>query len=145
MTNWHSHCPVCNAEIGRRKCVPGLLPDCASLRWRRPPQPRNATPQPVGRIRPKAVIRRLILTLFWLARQPADYASLRSARPTTVREKLAEYQDLAGFNTSLTKTQFGALPDDMTRANMTANRGGRFCRRSAEGCRRGKREVQAAE
>jgi hypothetical protein len=37
-----------------------------------------------------------------------------------VREKLAEYQDLAGFNTSLTKTQFGTLPDDMTRANMQA-------------------------
>ena len=34
--------------------------------------------------------------------------------PNTVREKLAEYQDLAGFNTSLTKTQFGTLPDDMT-------------------------------
>ena len=27
--------------------------------------------------------------------------------PNTVREKLADYQDLAGFNTSLTKTQFG--------------------------------------
>jgi len=40
--------------------------------------------------------------------------------PETVREKLAEYQDLAGFNTSLTKTQFGTLPDDMARANMTA-------------------------
>ena len=40
--------------------------------------------------------------------------------PNTVREKLAEYQDLAGFNTSLTKTQFGTLPDDMTRANMQA-------------------------
>ena len=40
--------------------------------------------------------------------------------PNTVREKLAEYQDLAGFNTSLTKTQFGTLPDDMTRANMMA-------------------------
>ncbi len=40
--------------------------------------------------------------------------------PNTVREKLAEYQDLAGFNTSLTKTQFGTLPDDMARANMTA-------------------------
>jgi len=40
--------------------------------------------------------------------------------PQTVREKLAEYQDLAGFNTSLTKTQFGTLPDDMARANMTA-------------------------
>jgi hypothetical protein len=40
--------------------------------------------------------------------------------PNTVREKLAEYQDLAGFNTSLTKTQFGTLPDDMTRANMAA-------------------------
>jgi alkanesulfonate monooxygenase SsuD/methylene tetrahydromethanopterin reductase-like flavin-dependent oxidoreductase (luciferase family) len=40
--------------------------------------------------------------------------------PNTVREKLAEYQDLAGFNTSLTKTQFGTLPADMTRANTIA-------------------------
>jgi len=40
--------------------------------------------------------------------------------PNTVREKLAEYQDLAGFNTSLTKTQFGTLPHDMVRANMEA-------------------------
>ena len=40
--------------------------------------------------------------------------------PNTVREKLAEYQDLASFNTSLTKTQFGTLPDEMARANMTA-------------------------
>ena len=40
--------------------------------------------------------------------------------PKTVREKLAEYQDLAGFNTSLTKTQFGTLPNEMARANMTA-------------------------
>ena len=38
----------------------------------------------------------------------------------TVREKLAEYQELAGFNTSLTKTQFGTMPHDMVRANMTA-------------------------
>jgi alkanesulfonate monooxygenase SsuD/methylene tetrahydromethanopterin reductase-like flavin-dependent oxidoreductase (luciferase family) len=40
--------------------------------------------------------------------------------PETVREKLAEYQDLAGFNTSLTKTQFGTMPNEMARANMTA-------------------------
>ncbi len=40
--------------------------------------------------------------------------------PETVRQKLAEYQELAGFNTSLTKTQFGTLPADMTRANMDA-------------------------
>ncbi len=40
--------------------------------------------------------------------------------PGTVRERLAEYQDLAGFNTSLTKTQFGTLPADMTRANQIA-------------------------
>ena len=40
--------------------------------------------------------------------------------PNTVREKLAEYQDLAGFNNSLTKTQFGTLPADMTRANTQA-------------------------
>ena len=40
--------------------------------------------------------------------------------PNTVREKLAEYQELAGFNTSLTKTQFGTLPADMTRENMAA-------------------------
>ncbi|HWL06268.1 MAG TPA: LLM class flavin-dependent oxidoreductase [Xanthobacteraceae bacterium] len=40
--------------------------------------------------------------------------------PNTVREKLAEYQDLAGFNTSLTKTQFGTMPNDMVVANMHA-------------------------
>jgi alkanesulfonate monooxygenase SsuD/methylene tetrahydromethanopterin reductase-like flavin-dependent oxidoreductase (luciferase family) len=40
--------------------------------------------------------------------------------PNTVREKLAEYQDLAGFNTSLTKTQFGTMPHEMVRANMEA-------------------------
>jgi alkanesulfonate monooxygenase SsuD/methylene tetrahydromethanopterin reductase-like flavin-dependent oxidoreductase (luciferase family) len=40
--------------------------------------------------------------------------------PNTVREKLADYQDLAGFNTSLTKTQFGTLPNDMAQANMHA-------------------------
>lgn len=40
--------------------------------------------------------------------------------PNTVREKLAASQDLAGFNTSLTKTQFGTLPADMARANMEA-------------------------
>ena len=40
--------------------------------------------------------------------------------PNTVREKLAEYQDLAGFNTSLTKTQCGTMPHDMVKANMEA-------------------------
>jgi alkanesulfonate monooxygenase SsuD/methylene tetrahydromethanopterin reductase-like flavin-dependent oxidoreductase (luciferase family) len=40
--------------------------------------------------------------------------------PSTVREKFAEYQDLAGFNYSLTKTQFGTLPAEMVRANMDA-------------------------
>ena len=40
--------------------------------------------------------------------------------PETVRQKLAEYQELAGFNTSLTKTQFGTLPADMARANIEA-------------------------
>jgi alkanesulfonate monooxygenase SsuD/methylene tetrahydromethanopterin reductase-like flavin-dependent oxidoreductase (luciferase family) len=40
--------------------------------------------------------------------------------PNTVREKLAASQDLAGFGISLTKTQFGTLPADMTRANMDA-------------------------
>jgi len=40
--------------------------------------------------------------------------------PNTVREKLAEYQDLAGFNTSLTKTQFGTMGDEQARANMQA-------------------------
>ena len=37
-----------------------------------------------------------------------------------MREKLAEYQDLAGFNTSLTKTQFGTLPAEMVKANQEA-------------------------
>lgn len=40
--------------------------------------------------------------------------------PNTVRERLAEYQQLAGFNTALVKTQFGTLPADMTRQNMDA-------------------------
>jgi alkanesulfonate monooxygenase SsuD/methylene tetrahydromethanopterin reductase-like flavin-dependent oxidoreductase (luciferase family) len=40
--------------------------------------------------------------------------------PATVREKLAEYQDLAGFDTSLTKTQFGTLPYEMVKANQEA-------------------------
>ncbi len=40
--------------------------------------------------------------------------------PATVRARLAEYQDLAGFNTILVKTQFGTLPTDMTRANLVA-------------------------
>lgn len=40
--------------------------------------------------------------------------------PNTVREKLAEYRELAGFNNVLVKTQFGTLPADMTRANMQA-------------------------
>ncbi|MFT8246954.1 LLM class flavin-dependent oxidoreductase [Roseomonas sp. BN140053] len=40
--------------------------------------------------------------------------------PNTVREKLAAYQDLAGFNTILTKTQFGTMSAAMTRANQAA-------------------------
>jgi alkanesulfonate monooxygenase SsuD/methylene tetrahydromethanopterin reductase-like flavin-dependent oxidoreductase (luciferase family) len=40
--------------------------------------------------------------------------------PSTVRERLAEYQDLAGFGTSMTKTQFGTLPADMVKANQEA-------------------------
>jgi alkanesulfonate monooxygenase SsuD/methylene tetrahydromethanopterin reductase-like flavin-dependent oxidoreductase (luciferase family) len=40
--------------------------------------------------------------------------------PATVREKLAEYQALAGFGTVLVKTQFGTLPADLTRQNMEA-------------------------
>ncbi len=40
--------------------------------------------------------------------------------PSTVRERLAEYQDLAGFGTSLTKTQFGTLPAEMVKANQEA-------------------------
>jgi alkanesulfonate monooxygenase SsuD/methylene tetrahydromethanopterin reductase-like flavin-dependent oxidoreductase (luciferase family) len=40
--------------------------------------------------------------------------------PATVRERLAAYQDLAGFGTSLTKTQFGTLPAEMVRANQEA-------------------------
>jgi alkanesulfonate monooxygenase SsuD/methylene tetrahydromethanopterin reductase-like flavin-dependent oxidoreductase (luciferase family) len=40
--------------------------------------------------------------------------------PNTVREKLAAYQDLAGFGYSLTKTQFGTMPHDMALANQAA-------------------------
>ena len=55
-----------------------------------------------------------------------------------MREKLAEYQDLAGFNTSLTKTQFGTLPHDMVRANMEAIAQEILPLHSATACRRGK-------
>jgi hypothetical protein len=37
-----------------------------------------------------------------------------------VRETLARYQELAGFNTSLTKTQFGTMPLEQARANTAA-------------------------
>ncbi len=37
-----------------------------------------------------------------------------------MREKLAEYQDLAGFNNSLTKTLFGKMPNEMARDNIAA-------------------------
>ncbi len=40
--------------------------------------------------------------------------------PNTVREKLAAYQDLAGFGYSLTKTQFGTMPHAMVEANQAA-------------------------
>lgn len=40
--------------------------------------------------------------------------------PNTVREKLAAYQDLAGFGISLTKTQFGTMPHEMARENQIA-------------------------
>jgi alkanesulfonate monooxygenase SsuD/methylene tetrahydromethanopterin reductase-like flavin-dependent oxidoreductase (luciferase family) len=40
--------------------------------------------------------------------------------PETVRQKLAEFQELAGFNTSLTKTQFGTMPIEQARANTEA-------------------------
>lgn len=40
--------------------------------------------------------------------------------PETVRERLEEYQDLAGFNTSITKTQFGTMPTEMARENIHA-------------------------
>ena len=44
--------------------------------------------------------------------------------PNTVREKLAAYQDLAGFNISLTKTQFGTMPHSMVTANQARHRPG---------------------
>ena len=40
--------------------------------------------------------------------------------PSTVREKLEEYQELAGFNNSLTKTQFGTMPSSQARTNAAA-------------------------
>jgi alkanesulfonate monooxygenase SsuD/methylene tetrahydromethanopterin reductase-like flavin-dependent oxidoreductase (luciferase family) len=39
---------------------------------------------------------------------------------STVREKLAAYQDLAGFNYSLTKTQVGTMPHAMVQENQIA-------------------------
>src|SRR5262245_39681259 len=40
--------------------------------------------------------------------------------PNTVRERLAAYQDLAGFGISLTKTQFGTMPHAMACENQAA-------------------------
>jgi alkanesulfonate monooxygenase SsuD/methylene tetrahydromethanopterin reductase-like flavin-dependent oxidoreductase (luciferase family) len=40
--------------------------------------------------------------------------------PNTVREKLAAYQDMAGFGISLTKTQFGTMPHKMVQENQIA-------------------------
>lgn len=40
--------------------------------------------------------------------------------PATVREKLARYQDMAGFGISLTKTQFGTMPHEMVLENQAA-------------------------
>ena len=40
--------------------------------------------------------------------------------PSTVRERLAAAQDLAGFGISLTKTQFGTMPHAMARENQIA-------------------------
>ncbi|MGE4335404.1 MAG: LLM class flavin-dependent oxidoreductase [Pigmentiphaga sp.] len=40
--------------------------------------------------------------------------------PSTVRERLEEYEARAGFGTVLTKTQFGTMPNDMARNNMAA-------------------------
>ena len=56
--------------------------------------------------------------------------------PNTVREKLAEYQDLAGFNTSLTKTQFGTHAGRHGARQHDGDRARRCCRTSATGCRR---------
>ena len=40
--------------------------------------------------------------------------------PETVRQRLAENQDLAGFGISLTKTQFGSMPHEMALENQQA-------------------------
>jgi alkanesulfonate monooxygenase SsuD/methylene tetrahydromethanopterin reductase-like flavin-dependent oxidoreductase (luciferase family) len=40
--------------------------------------------------------------------------------PATVRERLEEFQALAGFGTVLVKTQFGTAPADLTRHNIEA-------------------------
>lgn len=40
--------------------------------------------------------------------------------PNTVREKLAAFQDMAGFGITLTKTQFGTMPHAMVQENQIA-------------------------
>ncbi len=54
------------------------------------------------------------------AEQLIDLGVVIVGSPATVREKLAAYQDLAGFNYSLTKTQFGTMPHAMVQANQIA-------------------------
>ncbi len=49
-----------------------------------------------------------------------DLGTVIVGSPNTVREKLAAYQDLAGFGYSLTKTQFGTMPHSMAMENQDA-------------------------
>ncbi|MGH6989965.1 MAG: LLM class flavin-dependent oxidoreductase [Stellaceae bacterium] len=49
-----------------------------------------------------------------------DLGTVIVGSPNTVREKLAAYQDLAGFGYSLTKTQFGTMPHEMAMVNQAA-------------------------
>ncbi len=49
-----------------------------------------------------------------------DLGTVIVGSPNTVREKLAAYQDLAGFGYSLTKTQFGTMPHEMAVVNQAA-------------------------
>jgi alkanesulfonate monooxygenase SsuD/methylene tetrahydromethanopterin reductase-like flavin-dependent oxidoreductase (luciferase family) len=49
-----------------------------------------------------------------------DLGTVIVGSPNTVREKLAAYQDLAGFGYSLTKTQFGTMPHEMAIVNQAA-------------------------
>ncbi len=79
---------------------------------------------PPGYTSVESVKRMRAIKSFMKSRQTAEDMIERGVvivgSPNTVREKLAAYQDMAGFGISLTKTQFGTMPHSMVQENQIA-------------------------